>query len=114
MSLSKECQQRIWILATNVFNSGNDFETYTSKSYLLFKVFEQQSTISNLNENENKTLLNVKKILEEVKKERMHQVIRHQDNINNFKIKCDDLISEIITLIDPEIMIDIPIQEMNF
>ena len=49
MALSDEAQKRIWILATNVFQSDEDFESYNSKVYLLFKVFEQQSKINNCN-----------------------------------------------------------------
>jgi len=112
MSLSEDTQKRLWILAQPIINSDDNFSNLISKMYLICQVFNNNvPDTSDVFELEIKE--DIESITEDLKKHRTHQIVRTQDNINEFRIKIHDNLSKIITLIDPEIMQEIPIQEMN-
>ena len=52
-------------------------------------------------------------MIKRIKDFRTHKTIRKQEVINDLKIEIDDLMSEMITTIDPNIMRDYSIYESS-
>lgn len=111
MSLNEESQKRIWVLSQLVIENDDDFNNLISKMYLLSQVFKNQLDCPV--DEEAEILKNVEKLSLRLRQHRMHKILRTQDNINSFKIEMHDVLSTILTLINPDIMKDYPIKELG-
>ena len=111
MSLNKDAQTRLWILAQPIISSDENFEMLISKMYLVCEVFINQIG-DDLDDKEEETLKFIIDIKTDLIKHRKQEILRTQDNVNSFKIDIHNTLSKIITMIEPDIMQDIPIEEL--
>jgi len=107
MGLSEQSQQKVWLLAQKSMDCS-DLDKLLSNMHILSNVYKKEIE----DDCDSKKLFDsIVKMIDTIKNFRTHKIVRKQDVINDLKIEIDDLLSEMITTIDPKVMLEFNIYE---